>query len=337
MEQNSCPVCGTQSEYEHQFDPVAHFWSCPVCGRFQYFPQFSDLDQFNLNHLSSYLAYNGFTSGLTEHRYFSTMTQERCDQLKGEFEAGHTHAYPIKLSPEDVESWYPKSLAEKIDLILLYLYRHTEFIGDIVCFPEEQMYSWLFVDRFENAIKQPLLRRSSEQLHLQAMYMLNYLCDTKKYVISAGGDQLGKKVVLSASGLSRVEKLQANVSNSKTVLVAMQFGEETKPLREAIRQGIRSSQYVAIFIDEVEHNDFITPELLKYIRDSKFVVVELTHRNNGAYFEEGYAMGLGKPVIQLCKRGVTLHFDIAQKNTIIWETEEEIPERLRKRILATIE
>lgn len=58
-----------------------------------------------------------------------------------------------------------------------------------------------------------------------------------------------------------------------------------------------------IFIDEVQHNDFITPELLKYIRDSKAVVVALIRQNNDAYFEEGYAMGLGKPVIQLCKKG----------------------------------
>lgn len=104
-----------------------------------------------------------------------------------------------------------------------------------------------------------------------------------------------------------------------------------------ICQGIMSAGYVAIFIDEVEHNDFITPELLKYIRDSKFVVVDLSHQNNGAYFEEGYEMGLGKPVIQLCKKDVRLHFDIAQKNTIIWETEEEIPERLKNRIIATID
>jgi nucleoside 2-deoxyribosyltransferase len=95
--------------------------------------------------------------------------------------------------------------------------------------------------------------------------------------------------------------------------------------------------YNAIFIDEVQHNDFITPELLKYIRDSKFVVVDLTHKNNGAYFEEGYAMGLGKPVIQLCRKETQLHFDIAQKNTIMWGTENDIPELLANRIKATID
>ena len=67
------------------------------------------------------------------------------------------------------------------------------------------------------------------------------------------------------------------------------------------------------------------------------MVVDLTHKNNGAYFEEGYAMGLGKPVIQLCKKGTKLHFDIAQKNTIMWETEDDIPLLLCNRIKATID
>ena len=48
-------------------------------------------------------------------------------------------------------------------------------------------------------------------------------------------------------------------------------------------------------------------------------------------------MGLGKPVIQLCKKDTSLHFDIAQKNTIIWSSEEEIPDRLTARIKATID
>ena len=92
-----------------------------------------------------------------------------------------------------------------------------------------------------------------------------------------------------------------------------------------IRQGIMPVGYVAIFIDEVEHNDYITPELLKYIKDSKFTVVYLSHQNNGAYLKK-VRDGLGKPVIQLCKKDVRLYFDIAQENTIIREIEEEIPE-----------
>lgn len=87
----------------------------------------------------------------------------------------------------------------------------------------------------------------------------------------------------------------------------------------------------------MQHNNLITPEILKHIRDSKFVVADLTHQNNGAYFEEGYAMGIGKPVIQLCQKDTKLHFDIAQKNTIMWDTEGDIPHRLTNRIRATID
>lgn len=65
--------------------------------------------------------------------------------------------------------------------------------------------------------------------------------------------------------------------------------------------------------------------------------MDLTHQNNGAYFEEGYAMGLGKTVIQLCQKDTKLHFDIAQKNTIMWDTEDAIPLMLTNRIIATID
>ena len=136
---------------------------------------------------------------------------------------------------------------------------------------------------------------------------------------------------------ARIDVLQKNTAFGRNVLVAMRFGDETLQLREAIRKGITDSGYIAIFIDEVQHNDFITPELLKHIRDSKFVVVDLTHQNNGAYFEEGYAMGLGKPVIQLCQKDTKLHFDIAQKNTIMWDVESDIPKKLTNRIKATID
>ena len=145
------------------------------------------------------------------------------------------------------------------------------------------------------------------------------------------------KLSLTPEGYDRVDILQKNSANGKNAFVAMQFGEETVPVREAIRKGVEKAGYIAIFIDEVQHNDFITPELLKYIKNSRFVVVDLTNKNNGAYFEEGYAMGLGKDVIQICQKDVKLHFDIAQKNTIMWEDENDIIEKLANRIKATID
>ena len=169
--------------------------------------------------------------------------------------------------------------------------------------------------------------------------MIKYLVD-QQFIDnpkSWSGDFYNRPFKITPKGYARIDTLQKSNTHGKEVLVAMKFGDDTRKLREAIRQGITKAGYIAIFIDEVEHNEFITPELLKYIKDSKFVVVDLSDQNNGAYFEEGYAMGLGKPVIQLCRKDVQLHFDIAQKNTILWETEDEIVDRLENRINATID
>ena len=37
------------------------------------------------------------------------------------------------------------------------------------------------------------------------------------------------------------------------------------------------------------------------IKEARFVIADLTHDNNGAYWEAGYAEGLGKPVIYICE------------------------------------
>ena len=158
----------------------------------------------------------------------------------------------------------------------------------------------------------------------------------QKLIRVTSSSNIKKDICLLPAGYARVDSLLKNDATNKNVFVAMQFGEETKELREKIREGINAAGYSDVFIDEVPHNNLITPEILKRIRDSKFVVSELTHGNQGAYFEAGYATGLGKQVIQLCKEGVKIHFDLAQKNTIFWNDEAEIPEWLEKRIRATI-
>lgn len=339
VDNKKCFVCGSNASVQLVMDPVKYFYDCPVCGRYEYYVMFAELTEFNLNHLGAYLAYNGFKHNFNEYRYFTTMSKEQCDEYKKEFKNGNiSHGHPVRLENENVENWYPKSFAEKVDYILLYLNSKNPYWGESIILEKEEMSSCLFVDRYE--LKNGKWeRRADEALLNQAYYMLRCLAE-QKFIELPGtwnGSEYNRPIILTPTGYARIDMLQKNSSNGKNVLVAMKFGEDTKILREAIRQGIHEAGYIAILIDEVEHNDFITPELLKYIRDSKFVVVDLSHQNNGAYFEEGYAMGLGKPVIQLCKKDVRLHFDIAQKNTIIWETEEEIPERLKNRIKATID
>lgn len=327
-----CPVCGTTSPYH--INQSWCFYDCPVCGMYQVGPHWMRSIPFNMNHLAAFLAHNAFDpANHFERRYYTTANKEIRDKLQ---EKGWRYPVPVHINSEIVEAWYPKSFAEKVDRILLYIFNHTPHIGQAVHFSAEQFYSFLFIDRYNGFPAVPMLR-SENDLQQEGDFMLSCLAE-QGYIQNNIGLRIKNvpSITLMPSAYARIDEIQRNTANGKSVFVAMSF-RDTKKLREAIRKGINSAGYTAVFIDEVQHNDFITPELLKHIRDSKFVVVDLTHKNNGAYLEEGYAMGLGKPVIQLCKKRVKLHFDIAQKNTIMWETEDDIPEMLRKRIVSTIE
>ncbi len=338
LENCKCAVCGANSNKQVDYNDMFVFYICPVCGRYEIHYDLSANEMpFNLNQLSSYLVYNRFRWSENEYRYYTNRDKEWCDEWSKKCKEDNIrHGHPVFLSEENIKNWYPKTFAEKIDKILLFLNKQIPYIGDDAILKTQEIYSAFFVDRYDYSTGKRTGRDSNAQLK-QANYMLDYLID-KKY-INANGWNEDDHVVLSLlpAGYSRIDELQKNTADGRNVLVAMKFGEDTKVLREAIRYGISNAGYIPIFIDEVQHNDFITPELLKHIKNSKFVVVDLTHQNNGAYFEEGYAMGIGKPVIQLCRKDVTLHFDIAQKNTIMWDTESDIPQRLTNRIIATID
>lgn len=339
-----CPVCKSQTYSQTNIDKDSVFYVCPICGRYEL-----TLDGTRLqddNRLAQYLYYNRFQSnGFTEYRYHTTLNDEQCDSFRRSFNEGNnTNGYPVHMDAVIIEAWYPKTFAERVDRILLQLDSLAQHIGQAVSVNNQELLSLLFVDRKEkderpfSQTRGQMLWREDVACLREADYMVDYLKESgyiKDYLFPRSEN--GAKLTLAPKGYARVEELQKASSFGRSVLVAMQFGEETKPLRESIRTGISDAGYHAVFIDEVQHNDFITPELLKHIRDSKFVVVDLTHQNNGAYFEEGYAMGLGKSVIQLCKKETKLHFDIAQKNTIMWSSEDEIPEKLANRIKATID
>ena len=336
-----CPICRSNAFFQPDYERSLAFYDCPICGRFE-LGVLNRRNTLNENHLAAYLFYHKFkgctSNNYSEYRYHTVLDKELCDTYRAQFRQGDSrYALPIHMDSEIIENWYPKTFSERIDYILLYLNSHIPHLGQQISIAYPELLSLLFVDRKEIEHEQSEWR-NAEDCFDEIEYMLKYLQNSSYIDYTSGpGENECALLRLTSDGYARIDAIQKNATSGRNVLVAMKFGDDTKPLREAVRKGIIKAGYVAIFIDEVQHNNFITPELLKHIRDSKFVVVDLTHQNNGAYFEEGYAMGLGKPVIQLCKADTQLHFDIAQKNTIMWTTEDDIPERLYNRIKATID
>ncbi|MDE6200822.1 MAG: hypothetical protein K2M47_02925 [Clostridiales bacterium] len=331
---NKCPICGKEDIdiWYHSVTDKLYYYGCPTCGNFfapnerVNFRNGAQLEKYNTEQLKSYLFYNP-----NDWRAVLVSAEDYEKYITDEY----VEVY--NLTPEMVENWYPKNFNEKIDLILLQLDKMSKFDGDKISLSFADLALLCFTvceDSVKNELKQKY-RLNQIDFILETLVKKDYI--TWNY---PNGNVLhygGRFISLTANGLARVDDLQKTQVNNKNVFVAMKFGEETQALREKIKEGLKG--YNARIMDEIEHNHQIVPEMLFEIRNSKFVIAELSNHNNGAYYEAGYALGLGKEVIHICKKSEMsngLHFDVAQVNTIVYDSIDEIPEKLKKRIQATI-
>jgi len=144
---------------------------------------------------------------------------------------------------------------------------------------------------------------------------------------------------LSGDGWIRVEELAMPNIESTQAFVAMWFDDEmTSAFSDGILPLQEDTGFTMLRIDMQEFNDKICDKILAEIRKSRFIIADVTGHRQGVYFEAGFAMGLGLPVIWTCREDQIeqCHFDTRQYNHIPWNNPEELREKLRDRILATI-
>lgn len=127
---------------------------------------------------------------------------------------------------------------------------------------------------------------------------------------------------------------------SAKCFVAMAFAEVMqKTFTEAIEPAVRDDcGFNCKRIDAKEYNGGVVDEIKAEIRESRFIVADVTQHRNGVYFEAGFADGLGIPVIWTCNdadAGNT-HFDTQHLNQIRWKSHDDLRARLANRIRATI-
>jgi nucleoside 2-deoxyribosyltransferase len=211
----------------------------------------------------------------------------------------------------------PQTIGEKLDLILQYIAGKSGFLGQGHQFDPHKDYPIAY---------------SSNQTEFR--YLLNQL-KSQGYVEFP----VELVSVLTPKGWDRVNALRTHPLRSDQAFIAMWFtAEMEKYYSEGIEQAIRTCGYRPLRVDKLEHNGKICDAIVAEIRRSAFLVADFTGHRGGVYFEAGYAMGLGIPVIWLCKESDIndAHFDTRQYNHILWNNEKELFEKLRNRIDATV-
>ncbi len=156
-----------------------------------------------------------------------------------------------------------------------------------------------------------------------------------------------QQATLTAAGWRRHDELMRSAEGSRHAFMAMKFNDaELDTLfLEHLRPAIGATGF------ELRRNDgahktagSIDNRMRVEIRTSRFVVCDLTHGNQGAYWEAGFAEGLGRPVFYLCRRDVFEdpvhgpHFDVANQAFVVWDPADPAPamRELKDMIRATL-
>jgi hypothetical protein len=161
---------------------------------------------------------------------------------------------------------------------------------------------------------------------------------------------------LTLAGWQKLEELKRSVLDSKKAFMAMAFPVSAKDrkkqehkdrdwffqdtlLPDHLIPAAKDAGYSLsnpLLVDPKAGNIHARMEV--EIRMSRFLVAEITDGNNGAYWEAGFAKGLGKPVIYTCRKDRKPHFDVGSDQIIFWDefAPQDTANQLKAVIRATL-
>lgn len=149
---------------------------------------------------------------------------------------------------------------------------------------------------------------------------------------------------LTFKGWQRFDELKRGKAAGMKAFMAMKFNEPEldRVFNEAFVPAAAEAGFRLAKLDDEPRAGLIDDRMRTEIRTSRFVIADLTHQNAGAYWEAGFAEGLGKPVIYTCGskefRDRGTHFDTNHHHTVQWSVEniEQASKLLKATIRATL-
>lgn len=347
-EKEMCPVCkhGKAAEINWHDDTYYRSVECDYCGLFKTrrIDNYNILtnENFDLGKLPLFLFHNKRPKRNTKGELLFYFIPFDVKDFEDEQKLWPDQQLTL-VKPETVEAWYPKTFSEKIDRILLALAKLSQFDGDNIYMPELEWHNLIFIQYLNK--EGEYLNEALQSVGRQELFIFSFMTIGERLIqiddTKSNSHSKGKTISILHEGLARIDELQKHQINSRQAFIAMSFAKDEEPVQKAIENALLATGYEPQIMNKHEHNKQIVPEMLHEIRQSKFVIAEFTSCNNGAYYEAGYAAGLGKEVIHVSTKTSFMkkaHFDIKQKNTVIWENGnyKDLETKLINRIKATI-
>ena len=147
----------------------------------------------------------------------------------------------------------------------------------------------------------------------------------------------------NAEELARLSRIQRK-QPSDFCFVIMSFSENPilqSYYEEAVKPTITDLGLRCIRIDEEDYPEPISDRIKKNIVECRIVIVDLTEDRPNCYFEAGYAVAVGKPMIfqrlNAPKYEARFHFDVKDYPHILYGTISDLKKRLGERLYALLQ
>lgn len=305
----NCPVCESLLN-EARGVAGGIFFSCPLCGEFK----------------------------LTD-----SLVADLPDTLQRNKEANKKISHAIRLmqnnskvaelSSYTVDEVLKRSLPspkEQADLLIRWLAENTEGPGNLVQVGPSTHSSIV-------GAKSP----KGFELVLNHLFDIGLVIGTLNGSMGHPGKALAS---LSFDGWDYYDQLRQGGVTYRKAFMAMKFGDDHLDLmlENIFKPSVKKAGFDLLRLDDLPKAGLIDDRLRVEIQSSDFIIADLTHDNLGAYWEAGYAEGLGKPVIYTCEKekfeNEKTHFDTNHHLTIIWDKNhpESAGENLKATIRATL-
>ena len=175
-----------------------------------------------------------------------------------------------------------------------------------------------------------------------------YLYKTQHFLKEKGSNEFA----ITPAGWKRIYELKTEIIDSNIAFIAMKFNDKLiEYSKNWFETAITEAGYDCKVMYSHQHTSIIDNEMKALIRRSRFLVCDMTENSRGAYYEAGFAHGLGIPVIFLCEcnffhkqehelgpESQGVHFDTNHYPFIEWKWREgkELKNELRAWIEGTI-
>lgn len=131
---------------------------------------------------------------------------------------------------------------------------------------------------------------------------------------------------LKLQGWNVYDQIKRGSSSGYKAFMAMPFNEPDldNTILPTAREAARSCGFQLDRVDDQPKPGIIDVQIRVAIQEARFAIVDLTYENLGAYWEAGYAEGMGKPVIYTVRadHDASVHFDTAHLRRVIWEPDK---------------